>query len=47
MARPLVVRYYLGQAHYRSVLDYRPTAPQEAAAAVERAAGTPTRALRL
>ncbi len=36
MARPLVVRYYLGQAHYRSVLDYRPTSLTEAAAAVDR-----------
>lgn len=36
MARPLVVRYYLGSAHYRSVLDYRPTSLEEAAAAVER-----------
>ncbi|MGO4383817.1 cysteine--tRNA ligase [Specibacter sp. RAF43] len=36
LARPLVVRYYLGQAHYRSVLDYRPTSLTEAAAAVER-----------
>lgn len=36
MARPLVVRYYLGQAHYRSVLDYRPGSLEEAAAAVER-----------
>ncbi len=35
-ARPLAVRYYLGQAHYRSVLDYRPTSLTEAAAAVER-----------
>ena len=35
-ASPRVVRYYLGQAHYRSVLDYRPTSLQEAAAAVER-----------
>ena len=34
--RPLVVRYMLGQAHYRSVLDYRPTSLEEAAAAVER-----------
>ena len=34
-----VVRYYLGQAHYRSVLDYRPTSLQEAAAAVERIDG--------
>ena len=36
MARPLVVRYYLGSAHYRSVLDYRPSSLQEAATAVER-----------
>ncbi|MDJ0315090.1 cysteine--tRNA ligase [Arthrobacter sp. H35-D1] len=36
LARPLVVRYYLGQAHYRSVLDYRPGSLAEAAAAVER-----------
>ncbi len=36
LARPLVVRYYLGQAHYRSVLDYRPGSLSEAAAAVER-----------
>ncbi|GAA2120621.1 cysteine--tRNA ligase [Kocuria atrinae] len=35
-ARPLAVRYYLGQAHYRSVLDYRPTSLQEATSAVER-----------
>ncbi len=35
-ARPLVVRYYLGQAHYRSVLDYRPTSLEEAKTAVER-----------
>jgi cysteinyl-tRNA synthetase len=34
-----VVRYYLGQAHYRSILDYRPTSLQEAAAAVERIDG--------
>ncbi|MBO0897981.1 cysteine--tRNA ligase [Arthrobacter sunyaminii] len=38
-ATPRVVRYYLGQAHYRSVLDYRPTSLQEAAAAVERIDG--------
>lgn len=36
LARPIVVRYYLGQAHYRSVLDYRPGSLTEAAAAVER-----------
>ncbi|MBT1003627.1 cysteine--tRNA ligase [Paenarthrobacter sp. DKR-5] len=38
-ARPLVVRYYLGQAQYRSVLDYRPESLTEAAAAVERIEG--------
>ncbi|MDO5634236.1 MAG: cysteine--tRNA ligase [Micrococcus sp.] len=36
MARPKAVRYFLGQAHYRSQLDYRPGALEEAAAAVER-----------
>lgn len=35
-ARPLVIRYYLGQAHYRSVLDYHPTSLEEARVAVER-----------
>ena len=35
-ATPRVVRYFLGQAHYRSQLDYKPTSLQEAAAAVER-----------
>ncbi|MDO4255548.1 MAG: cysteine--tRNA ligase [Kocuria sp.] len=35
-ARPLAVRYYLGQAQYRSVLDYRPTSLAEATAAIER-----------
>jgi cysteinyl-tRNA synthetase len=39
LAPPRVVRYYLGQAHYRSILDYRPTSLQEAAAAVERIDG--------
>ncbi|AMM31472.1 Cysteine--tRNA ligase [Sinomonas atrocyanea] len=39
LASPRVVRYYLGQAHYRSVLDYRPTSLTEAAAAVERIDG--------
>ena len=36
MARPLVVRYFLGSAHYRSILDYRPSSLQEAATAIER-----------
>ncbi|GAB3271664.1 cysteine--tRNA ligase [Sinomonas notoginsengisoli] len=45
LASPRVVRYYLGQAHYRSVLDYRPTSLQEAAAAVERIDGFIAKAL--
>ncbi len=39
LATPRVVRYYLGQAQYRSILDYRPTSLQEASAAVERVYG--------
>ncbi|WP_426998256.1 cysteine--tRNA ligase [Pseudarthrobacter sp. N5] len=39
LASPRVVRYYLGQAQYRSVLDYQPTSLQEATAAVERIDG--------
>lgn len=35
-ARPKAVRYFLGQAHYRSQLDYRPGSLQEAESAVER-----------
>lgn len=35
-ARPVSVRYYLGQAHYRSQLAYRPDSLPEAEAAVER-----------
>ncbi|MBD1542266.1 cysteine--tRNA ligase [Arthrobacter sp. IA7] len=46
IAPPRVVRYYLGQAQYRSVLDYQPTSLQEAAAAVERIDGFISRALR-
>jgi cysteinyl-tRNA synthetase len=46
LASPRVVRYYLGQAHYRSVLDYRPTSLEEAAAAVERIDGFISRAVR-
>lgn len=46
LASPRVVRYYLGQAQYRSVLDYQPTSLQEAAAAVERIDGFVSRALR-
>jgi cysteinyl-tRNA synthetase len=47
LAPPRVVRYYLGQAQYRSVLDYQPTSLQEAAAAVERIDGFLTRAARV
>jgi len=35
-ARPIVVRYYLGAAHYRSVLDYHDGALIEAEAALDR-----------
>lgn len=35
-ARPLAVRYYLGQAHYRSVLDYNANSLVEATKSVER-----------
>ena len=44
MARPTAVRYFLGQAHYRSQLDYRPGALDEAEAAVERIEGFTARA---
>ncbi|MDQ4047320.1 MAG: cysteine--tRNA ligase [Actinomycetota bacterium] len=46
LAPPRVVRYYLGQAQYRSVLDYQPTSLQEATAAVERIDGFIARAIR-
>jgi len=46
LAPPRVVRYYLGQAQYRSVLDYQPTSLQEATAAVERIDGFISRAAR-
>ncbi|HEY8589953.1 MAG TPA: cysteine--tRNA ligase [Naasia sp.] len=36
MARPVVVRYYLAAAHYRSVLDYHDGALEEAEAALDR-----------
>lgn len=38
-ARPLVVRYYLGSAHYRSTIDYHDGALVEAEAALERIEG--------
>ncbi|MCI9872550.1 cysteine--tRNA ligase [Arthrobacter humicola] len=47
LAPARVVRYYLGQAQYRSVLDYQPTSLQEAAAAVERIDGFISRASRV
>lgn len=34
--RPIVLRYYLGSAHYRSTLDFSPEALAEAGAAFER-----------
>ena len=34
--RPLVLRYYLGAAHYRSMIEYQPDSLREAEAAVER-----------
>ncbi|MFF2494556.1 cysteine--tRNA ligase [Agromyces sp. NPDC058064] len=36
LASPLAVRYLLGQAHYRSTLDYAPASLLEAEAAVDR-----------
>ena len=44
-ARPIVVRYYLGSAHYRSVLDFHDGVLEEAAAAMGRIEGFVTRAL--
>ncbi|MCW1250509.1 cysteine--tRNA ligase [Acaricomes phytoseiuli] len=38
-ASPRAVRYYLGQAHYRSVLDFSPEALQEAVSALVRIDG--------
>ncbi|GAB3616367.1 cysteine--tRNA ligase [Okibacterium endophyticum] len=35
-ARPIVVRYFLGQAHYRSTIDYHDNALTEAEAALDR-----------
>ncbi|MEX3504564.1 cysteine--tRNA ligase [Corynebacterium sp. LK2510] len=36
LVRPVELRYYLGSAHYRSVLEYSPAALQEAAAGYRR-----------
>ncbi len=44
LARPVELRYYLGQAHYRSQLDYTPEALAEAAAAYRRIEGFVSRA---
>lgn len=38
-ARPLVVRYYLGAAHYRSTIDFHDGSLEEAEAALERISG--------
>jgi cysteinyl-tRNA synthetase len=45
VARPLVVRYYLGAAHYRSTIEYREGSLPEAEAAVDRIEGFLRRAL--
>lgn len=39
LARPIVVRYYLASAHYRSTIDYHDGALEEAEAALERISG--------
>ncbi|AYF97417.1 cysteine--tRNA ligase [Protaetiibacter intestinalis] len=46
LAPPVVVRYYLASAHYRSVIDYHPGALEEAEAALDRIAGFLERAER-
>ncbi len=43
-ARPVEVRYYLGSAHYRSLIDYSDAALAEAAAGYQRIEGFVTRA---
>jgi cysteinyl-tRNA synthetase len=43
--RPVELRYYLGQAHYRSEIDYTPDALSEAATAFRRIEGFVTRAV--
>jgi cysteinyl-tRNA synthetase len=45
--RPAELRYYLGQAHYRSSLEYSPEALAEAVAAYRRIEGFVTRAAEL
>jgi len=46
-ARPIVVRYFLGSAHYRSQLEFHPTALAEAKSAFERIEGFLARATRV
>src|SRR5215472_8110149 len=45
--RPVELRYYLGQAHYRSGMEYSPAALDEAVAAYRRIEGFVTRAAEL
>jgi cysteinyl-tRNA synthetase len=45
--RPIELRYYLGQVHYRSEIDYSPEALAEAATAFRRIEGFVTRAAEL
>jgi cysteinyl-tRNA synthetase len=45
--RPVELRYYLGQAHYRSMIEYSPEALDEAVAAYRRIEGFVTRATEL
>ena len=45
--RPVELRYYLGQAHYRSNIEYSPAALEEAVAAYRRIEGFVTRAAEL
>lgn len=47
MSRPGAVRYFLGQAHYRSQLDYHPSALDEAQTALERVESFQSRAAKL
>src|SRR5215467_12391394 len=45
--RPVELRYYLGQAHYRSAMEYSPEALEEAVAAYRRIEGFVVRAAEL
>jgi cysteinyl-tRNA synthetase len=45
--RPLALRYYLGAAHYRSMIEYTPDSLREAESAVERIEGFLNRAAAL